>query len=346
LHNFIPRFDFSLLSHKKLAAMKKRKWLTITGILIGALVLFVVGVILYLRYALPDIPLKEIKVEVTPERVEKGKYLANHVMVCMDCHSKRNWQLYSGPPEEGTLGKGGEVFDQKMGFPGSFSSANITPFKLKDWSDAEIYRAITSGVKRDGQAMFPIMPYPYYGTLDTEDVYSIIAYLRSIPSIESDPPPSVAAFPMSIILNTIPGPAVPGQKPPASDTVKYGEYLVKAAGCVECHTPAKHGQIIKELAFTGGREFQFPDGMLISSNLTPDPETGLGKWSREAFINRFHAYDPMVYPPMSIQQGIIQTVMPWTMYAGMTESDLASIYAFLQTLPPVKNRVEKFKRTK
>jgi hypothetical protein len=326
--------------------MKKKKWLWILGGLIAAIVLFVIGVILYLRFALPAIPLKEINVQATPERVEKGKYLANHVMVCMDCHSMRDWKLYSGPPVDGTLGMGGEVFDQKMGFPGSFSAANITPFNLKAWSDAEIYRAITSGVKRDGSAMFPIMPYPYYGTLDTEDIYSIIAYIRSIPEIESYPPPSNPEFPMSIILNTLPENAIPTQKPLPSDTIKYGEYLVKAAGCIECHTPAKHGQIIKEQAFTGGREFQFPDGLLMSSNITPDPETGIGNWTKEAFINRFHAYDISVKPPMAVGKGMIQTIMPWTMYAGMTESDLAAIYAYLQSLAPVKNRVVKFRQAR
>jgi len=326
--------------------MKKKKWFWIFGGLIAAIVIFVIGVILYLRFALPAIPLKEINVQVTPERVEHGKYLANHVMVCMDCHSVRDWKLYSGPPVEGTLGQGGEVFDQKMGFPGSFSASNITPFNLKSWTDAEIYRAITSGVKKDGSAMFPIMPYPYYGTLDTEDIYCIIAYIRSIPEIESFPPASVPAFPMSIILNTIPKKALPTQKPLPSDTLKYGEYLVKAAGCIECHTPADHGQIIKELAYTGGREFQFPDGLLMSSNLTPDPETGIGNWTKEAFINRFHAYDIEVNPPMPVGKGMIQTIMPWTMYAGMTENDLSAIYAYLQSLDPVKNKVVKFRQAR
>jgi hypothetical protein len=322
--------------------MKKKKWLWIFSGLIAAVVLFIVGTLLYLRFALPSIPLQEINVQLTPERVEKGKYLANHMMVCMDCHSTRDWTLYSGPPVEGTLGKGGELFDQKMGFPGSFSAANITPFKLKSWSDAEIYRAITSGVKKDGRAMFPIMPYPYYGTLDTEDVYSIIAYIRSIPEIESSPPASVPQFPMSIILNTLPKKAIPTQKPLPSDTVKYGEYLVKAAGCIECHTPAKHGQIIKELAFTGGREFQLPDGLLMSSNITPDAETGLGNWSKEAFINRFHAYDLLLNAPIVLSKGDMQTIMPWTMYAGLTETDLGAIYSYLQSLNPVKKRVVKF----
>lgn len=91
-----------------------------------------------------------------------------------------------------------------MGFPGSFVAKNITPFNLKGWSDGEIYRAITSGVDKDGRtAFFPVMPYLYYSKLATEDVYSIIAYVRSLPSIESHPGITKADFPMNIILHTI-----------------------------------------------------------------------------------------------------------------------------------------------
>lgn len=305
-------------------------------------VIFVIGVIIYMRYALPSIPLQEISVQSTPERIARGAYLANHVMVCMDCHSTRAWDKFSGPLVEGTLGKGGEVFDQKMGFPGHFASPNITPYNLKDWTDAEIYRTITSGVTKEGRALFPIMPYPYYATLDTEDIYSVIAYLRTLPSIVSNPPESKATFPMSIIVNTIPGAAVPEKRPDLSDTVNYGKYLAKAAGCVECHTPAEHGQIVKNLAYSGGREFQMPDGtMLYSPNITPDAETGIGKWSAEAFVARFKAYELPTYVPPTLTKGEMQSIMPWTMYAGMETTDLRAIWHYLHSIPPVKNAIHK-----
>jgi hypothetical protein len=323
---------------------KKKIWPKILGGFVALLVLFVVGVILYLRYALPAIPLQEVTVQSTPERIARGAYLANHVMVCMDCHSTRAWDKFSGPLVAGTNGKGGEVFDQKMGFPGSFSSPNITPFNLKGWTDAEIYRAITSGVNKAGKALFPIMPYPYYGTLDTEDTYSVIAYIRSISPIESNPPASNPAFPMNLIVNTIPKPAAPITRPEISDTLNYGKYLVKASGCVECHTPAEHGQIVKNLSFSGGRDFQMPDGTILDSpNITPDAETGIGKWSAAAFIARFKAYDPSTYNPPVLQKGEMQSIMPWTMYAGMDTTDLRAVYKYLHSLPPVVNKVNKTK---
>ena len=323
--------------------MKKRRWAWILGSLLAALVLIIIGVILYIRFALPNVPLQNISVQLNPERIVRGRYLANHVTVCMDCHSTRAWDRFSGPPVTGTLGKGGEIFDQKMGFPGAFSSPNITPFNLSDWTDAGIYRAITSGETKDGKALFPIMPYFAYGTLDNEDIYSIIAYIRSIPAIRNTAPPSNPAFPMNLVVRTFPKKARLTQRPPESDTVKYGEYLVRASGCIECHTTARHGQIVKSLAFSGGREFIMPNGVLTSPNITPDMETGIGNMGREDFIKRFKAYDPVFYTAPKLGRKDMPTIMPWTMYAGMEVKDLAAIYDYLHSLPPKKNAVIKWK---
>ena len=235
-----------------------------------------------------------------------------------------------------------ENFDEKLGFPGHFRSPNLTPYHLKDWTDAEIYRAVTSGVSKDGHPLFPIMPYPAYGTLDTEDILSLIAYIRSLPEVQNEVPRSSPTFPMSIILHLMPGKASPGKRPPVSDSVAYGEYMVRAAGCIECHTPAEHGQIVKNLAFSGGREFQMPDGSeLVSPNITPDTETGIGKWSREAFIFRFKTYDLARYNPPVLQKGEIQSIMPWTMYAGMDSTDLSAVYRYLRSVAPVSHKVNK-----
>ena len=324
--------------------MKKKKWPMILGSVVAALVLIVVAIVLYIVWFLPNIPVRDIKVESTPGRIERGKYLANHVMVCMDCHSTRDWSRFSGPMVPGTEGKGGEVFDEKLGFPGHFLSQNITPFKLKDWSDAEIYRAITSGVSKDGHPLFPIMPYPAYGTLGSDDIYSVIAYIRSIQPIDYAPSRSNPTFPMNVILHLMPARALQQPKPPASDTLAYGAYMVRAAGCVECHTPAEHGQIVKTLAFTGGREFQMPDGsVLVSPNITPDQETGIGKWTKEAFIFRFKTYNLATFKPPVLQKGELQSIMPWTMYAGMDTTDLTAVYKYLHSLKAVVNKVAKTK---
>ena len=315
---------------------------------IGIFLLFVVivigGLVTYVKTALPNVgPATEVKVNYTPERVARGEYLANHVTVCMDCHSTRDWSKYSGPVTPGTLGKGGARFDQALGFPGLFFSRNITPKGISRYTDGELFRVITTGVTKEGRAMFPVMPYPYYSKMDPDDIMSIIAYLRSLQPIDNDVPASVADFPMSIILNTIPKKAEPNPRPEESNTLAYGKYLVNASGCIECHTPANHGQIIPELAFSGGREFQFPDGSILrSANITSSTNTGIGNWTEEAFVNRFKSYVDSNYHPPTVEKGAFNTIMPWTMYGGMKRSDLAAIYAYLHSLPGKENTVVKF----
>lgn len=309
----------------------------------GIIVLIVCGVG-YLSYGYPNVgPAPDIEVEVTPEKVERGKYLAFHVMMCADCHAERDFSLFSGPPVEGTLFAGGEVFDQKMGLPGRFVSPNITPVGIGDWTDGELYRAITTGVRKNGEPIFPVMPYHNYGKLDPEDIEAVIAYLRTLDPIESDHPESEADFPFNLILRTLPSEAEPRERPPKSDTLAYGAYMFTAAACAECHTDFKDGEFVGPVG-AGGREMLLPDGSILRTpNITPHA-TGIGhKYvSRQQFIDRFAMYRDSVFTPKKVKPGRLQTIMPWMMYADMTDEDIGAIYAYLQTLEPAENVVVTF----
>ncbi len=321
------------------------KILKIAAYLIGGIVLLLVCALAFLQLGFPKVdPATEITIEYSPDRVERGEYLAHHVTVCMDCHSKRDFSQFSGPPAEGTLGIGGDRFDHSMGLPGVFYAKNITPFGISDYTDGELFRLITTGVTNDGRPMFPLMPYVYYGKMDPEDIYDIIAYIRSLPSIESDVPDSEADFPVNLILRTIPTNAEMVTKPSPSDQVAYGAYLVNASGCIECHTQVSpEGVIIKEVAFSGGRSFPFPDGSVVTSaNITQCPDTGIGNWNEEMFLGRFSQYSDSGYVIPKVNPGEFNSIMPWTMYAGMKEEDLKAIYAYLKTIKPITNEVIKF----
>ena len=302
----------------------------------------IAAVALYVKFGLPNVgKAPDIKVAKTPERIKHGEYLANHVSLCMDCHSTRDWSKFSGPIKNGTFGIGGEFFNEKMGFPGKFYSFNITPSHLSSWTDGEIFRTITTGVSKDGRALFPIMPYGNYGKMDKEDIYDIIAFIRTLKPVESVTPKRSIDFPMSFILNTIPHKATFSSKPPKSDIVNYGAYMTNAAACRECHSPVKHGQIIESLAFSGGREFIFPNGIVKSANLTSDSSTGIGEWDSERFVGRFKAYSNAADLEV-LNSNQLNTIMPWNMFAGMDTFDLQAIYAYLKTIKPIKNEVIHF----
>ncbi|GGC49265.1 hypothetical protein GCM10011386_46950 [Parapedobacter defluvii] len=311
-------------------------------IMLMLLIVTVAGTFFYVKFALPDVgAAPKIKVELTPERIQRGEYLANHVAACMDCHSTRNWGRYSGPLQEGTLGKGGEYFGPEMGFPGKFYSKNLTPANLENWTDGEIFRAITSGVNKDGKALFPVMPYPYYAQMDKEDVLDIIAYIRSLPVVENEVPQSVTEFPMSLIINTMPVKPSFVTRPKKENKAAYGKYLVTAAACMDCHSPVNKGQVIAEKAFSGGREFELPRGILRSANITPDTESGIGNWTEEMFVARFKTYQHPENMP-SVKPDDYNTLMPWSMYAGMETDDLEAIYMYLQSLKPIENAVVRY----
>lgn len=286
-------------------------------------------------------PPDDITVERTPERIKRGEYLATHVMLCMDCHSERDFSLFSGPITPGTEGSGGEVFDQSMEFPGRFVSPNITPAGIGDWTDGELYQAITCGVTKDGRALFPIMPYPNFAKMDPEDIKDVIAYIRTLTPIEVQRESSKADFPMNIIIKTIPQKTSPGNRPDPSNTVAYGEYLATAASCGDCHTKMEKGEFVGEF-LSGGQPFHMPDGSVVTShNLTPD-KTGIGDWSKDKFIQTFKQYSDSNYIIEPVQKGRMQSIMPWIMYSGMESSDLAAIYDYLRSLDPVDNEVVKY----
>lgn len=301
------------------------------------------SVITYIKIALPNVgPAPDITVDITDEKVEHGKYLANHVMLCMDCHAVRDFSLFAGPPIPETLGAGGEEFNREMGLPGRFIAPNLTPAALGDWTDGEIFRAIVSGVSKDGSALFPIMPYPHYSTLDEEDIYSVIAYLRTLEPVQYDLPDREIDFPVNIIINTIPMKPELTTKPSKDNIIDYGRYVITAAACMDCHTLIEKGEFVGE-PYAGGNEFPLPDGSVArSANLTPH-ESGIGSWTKEQFVARFKAYSKENgYEYQKVSPGQFQTYMPWPMYAEMKTEDLEAIYAYLRTIPPVENYIELF----
>jgi mono/diheme cytochrome c family protein len=323
-----------------------RKIIRMVLILIGIIIIAIAGLLTYVKIGLPNIEkATDLKIDYTPERIERGKYLANNVMICMDCHSQRDYSKFGAPLKPGTFGAGGELFGTDMGFPGNFYSANLTPYHLKDWTDGELFRAITTGVSRDGRALFPIMPYPNFSRADKEDIYSVIAYIRTLEPVQYDVPKSEAKFPMNFIINTIPREATFSQRPDKKDQLAYGKYLATSASCGDCHTRKDKGEPIQGMDFAGGMEFKFPDHTVLrSANITPDKETGIGSWTEEEFLNRFRAFRDSTFVPSEVKEGEFRTLMPWLFYSKMEEDDLRAIFTYLKSLTPVTHKVVKFEK--
>ncbi|MDR9415946.1 MAG: c-type cytochrome [Gracilimonas sp.] len=320
------------------------KVLKILGIIVLFILATIGGILIYVGSALPNVgPAPDIEIEPTSERIERGKHLANNVMVCMHCHTPQEKEKFAHPLNPDSLGAGGEHYGPEEGLPGHFYAPNITPAALGDWTDGEIYRAIAKGVNKDGEALFPLMPHPNYGKIEREDIYSIIAYLRTLDPLEKDTPKRDVFFPMNFILNTIPQKATHHMVRHTTNLVEWGRYLVVSASCADCHSPMENGAFIPGMEFAGGREFPMIDGSIVrTSNITPDEMTGIGSWSEEEFVQRFKSYEDTSFKFKTVSTGQFNTAMPWKNYAQMSEEELKAIYAYLRSVDAVENEVVRF----
>ncbi len=146
-----------------------------------------------------------------------------------------------------------------------------------------------------------------------------------------------------------------------ANLVERGKYLVTVAACDECHTPLKMGangpERDKSRRLSGhpqgtktsapkfgakgwamaidetGTAFFGPWGIAFAANLTPDEETGVGIWDEQMFINAIRTGKHWG------QGREIAPIMPWRHYAQMSDEDLKAIFAYLKSLPPIKNEV-------
>ena len=159
------------------------------------------------------------------------------------------------------------------------------------------------------------------------------------------------------------GPAPEKQMASNIDPVEHGKYMVTIAACHDCHTPKNftdHGPVLDSTRLLSGHPVGSPMGKIVANmifkehwylaggdltawagpwgvsytaNLTPDPETGLGGWDENMFISTIRNGKHMgtgrqILPPM-----------PWEMYRNMSDNDLKAIFAYLKSIPPIKNKV-------
>ena len=301
--------------------------------------------VLYLYLALPRLrPPADITVSQTPEQVEHGRYLAENVLLCNDCHTKRDWSIYGGPAISPVVA-GRECLSSEVkivgvrvkddNVPGVLCVRNLTPERqsgLGKWSDGEIIRAMREGIDRQGHALFPIMPYAVYRVMSDEDAAALVAYMHQLKPVKSIWIGKGIEFPMGLLTQLWPRPLKwPVRALDRSKSARYGGYLAAIARCEYCHTKRrKYGRdLAPEGRYAGGVLFEVEGKQLYSTNLTPH-ESGLKNISREEFIAMFKSYsEPRPVPPEG------NTPMNWSAYAGMTEEDLGAIYDYLLTRRPV-----------
>ena len=312
---------------------------TVVLTLVVLLLLAVIGGISMVGWQVvlgPDArPTSAEKFEATEARLARGKYLSEGPMHCFFCHTEHDM---TGPEPLYPIVQAKKGAGWSMPIPelNNLAARNITPDPetgIGTWTDDEVARAIREGVRKDGTALFPVMPYLDFRTLDDEDVKSIVVYLRTIPAIKNTVPTRRLPGPLEYIVKTMPKPlTTPQPSHPSATPAERGSYLVTIATCRECHTISADGVAMPGMSFGGGQVFDFPglERPVFTANITSDP-SGIAHYDESLFMQTLRTG----------QMGgrTLNHIMPFEFFKNMSDEDLRDIFAFLKAQPPVKHRV-------
>ena len=279
-----------------------------------------------------------LRLKVTPDsaRIARGAKIAT--LLCNECHKSAETGRLTGrlmpdlPKEFGTVATLNITHDPEHG--------------IGAWTDGELYYLLRTGIHKDGRWSPPFMPK--FPLMADEDLYSIIAWLRSddplLAAAPQDFPPNqfnlFVKFLANVAFTPPPLPDRPIAIPDTTNRVAFGKYVADAlCACYACHSAdfAKQDPLNpeKSLGFYGGGNpmLNLTGELVPSANITMDKETGIGEWTAMQFLEatkygKKPGGGPLNYP-----------MFPHT---TLSDTEVGAIYAYLQTVPPIKNKVTRY----
>jgi mono/diheme cytochrome c family protein len=265
--------------------------------------------------------------------VARGRYVFGATGGC-GCHTV----------PKGRVNAGGRRYDGPFG---TVYSTNITPDRqtgIGTWTDDQIIAAIRLGRRPNGERLLPVHPFPVFNGMAEDDLRALVAFLRTTPAVAQPNEARRITVPLfeSVFLPAWLAAFAPRETPPPkapTTGVARGEYLVKAVGhCGECHTPRTVTMASDTSRFLAGTA-KGPEDQAIP-NITPDPDTGIGKWSVEEIAEYLGAG---LKPDGDVAAGLMGEVIEGTLagYKDMTSADRLAIAQYLKTVPAVRNRIGK-----
>ena len=279
------------------------------------------------RVPLPDLEPRTIG--DTTGLVERGEYVVRTLAVCGHCHA-------ADPADpDGPLSGGLAFRNWRLG---TVRASNITPDPatgIGAWSAAEIVRAVRNGQDPEGRVLAPVMPYFWLSGMSDRDALAVARYLASQAPVDNHVRQNhnlIYAIGEVLFLR----PEQPRRivAPREGPTAEYGEYLARyVALCADCHTPRGGLLAQPQLDHMFAGDADPPDGFPENpDNLTPDDETGIGRWTEEDFIRTIRT-------GVNPEGDELHPFMPWRQYRRMSDDDLRAIYRYLRTLRPIRNEV-------
>jgi mono/diheme cytochrome c family protein len=280
-----------------------------------------------------DVPLPQIASVSRAEDAQlvvRGEYIVRSVAVCGHCHAA------DPKSPDGPLVGGFEFKGWRLGTIAAKNLTSDVETGLGSWTDAEIVRALRNGEDKEGEVMAPVMPYEWFHGMADQDALAVARYLKSLSPVRNEVTDNENfVFDMAelILLEPMEAPA-PRESPPRAVSVEYGRYLANSVSlCADCHTP--RGGIMqahdRDRLFAG--DATPPEGFPANPrNLTPDQETGIGRWTEADFLR-------------ALRTGVtpggreLNPFMPWQQFRRMTDGDLRAIWLYLRSLEPISSRI-------
>jgi mono/diheme cytochrome c family protein len=255
-----------------------------------------------------------------PGSVERGRYLAEGVLACGNCHVQR------GPQGQPLMDKGlsGGMPFIEAGFQAHAS--NITPDPetgIGRWTDAQLARAIREGIRPDNTVIGPPMPISFYRNISDADRRDVVAYLRAQAPVKNTVAKSTYSFPLPPAY----GPPIASVASTSrTDKLAYGKYLADVGHCMDCHTPRNaEGQLVQAAWGSGGQIFKGPWGESLSRNLTAH-ETGLKGWTDKEVESAIRTGKDRAGQPY-------KPPMAFDYYRNVSAEDMSALVGYLRTLP-------------
>jgi mono/diheme cytochrome c family protein len=265
--------------------------------------------------------------------VARGRYVFGATGGC-GCHTV----------PKGPANAGGRRYDGPFG---TAYATNITPDRqtgIGTWTDEQIITAIRLGRRPNGERLLPVHPFTVFNGMAEDDLRALTAFLRTVPAVNRANQPKRITVPLfeSVFLPAWLAAFAPRETPPPKAPTAAGprgEYLVRAVGhCGECHSPRTVTMATDNSRFLAGNP-KGPEDQAIP-NITPDPDTGLGKWSVEEIADYLGTGNK---PDGDVAGGLMAEVIEGTLagYKEMTKADRLAIAQYLKTIPAVRNRISK-----
>jgi mono/diheme cytochrome c family protein len=218
---------------------------------------------------------------------------------------------------------------------GVIPASNITPDPetgIGTWTDEEIARAIRDGIHPSGARLHPIMPYLAFHGMADSDIKALVAFLRRLRPVKNLVTGKQLTGPVPE-----PGPLPPAPERPPESGVALGKYLVESVGtCGDCHTPHGPSGPRPGMLLAGNVLPRGSEGAEVVPNITPDSETGIGRWSRNEIARYLRTGSR---PDGGLAQSLMAGLI-FSSFSHLTREEAHAIATYLKSIPPVRHRPE------